>query len=202
MLDKLIQIRGLQQQLQADHKNGVEQNLDMRSQYFNDVLNRSPGGRASGQQFNGTVTGINAVGTASETAAQKLERLDALIEQANSAQPVQQPVQSSTPLPSDIINGAGHRFGGYLASGGEPRGTDTVNAWLSKGEFVVNERAARTFGSQLQSMNPGARPNFHSHGGSVTNVGDISVHLHGGGSVGTGTGRMIANELRRELRRG
>ena len=43
MLDKLIGIRGLQQQLQADHKNGVEQNLDMRSQYFNDVLNRLPG---------------------------------------------------------------------------------------------------------------------------------------------------------------
>ena len=80
-----------------------------------------PAGRASGQQFNGTVTGINAVGTASETKPEKLERLDAPIEQANSAQPVQQPVQSSTPLPSDIINCAGHRFGGYLASGGEPR---------------------------------------------------------------------------------
>ena len=45
-------------------------------------------------------------------------------------------VQNNTPLPSDIINGNPHRFGGYLASGGTPRGVDTIPIWASKGEFV------------------------------------------------------------------
>ncbi len=89
----------------------------------------------------------------------------------------------------------------WLADGGHPRGRDTIHAMLSPGEMVINERSARKFGAQLTAMNAGTRPNYHSHGGSVTNVGDINVHVAGGNSA-SGTGRQIASELRRELRRG
>ncbi|MGO9113388.1 MAG: phage tail tape measure protein [Thermoguttaceae bacterium] len=206
MLEKLIQIRDIQQRMIGERRSGAgdERVLDMRSNYFNDVLNRSPGGQAPSTQYNGVTQGINNVGTAAETASQKLERMNALIQQEGNAQAVtpQTAVQNNTPLPSDIINGNPHRFGGYLASGGTPRGVDTIPIWASKGEFIVNADSARKFSSQLMAMNAGVAPSSHTHAGSVTNVGDISVHLHSGGAVGVGTGRQIANELRRELRRG
>jgi TP901 family phage tail tape measure protein len=89
----------------------------------------------------------------------------------------------------------------FLAGGGFPRGTDTVRAMLSPGEMVINAGSARKFSSQLTAMNAGVRPSYHTHGGSVTNVGDINVSVSGGGSARQ-TGRSIATELRRELRRG
>jgi hypothetical protein len=67
--------------------------------------------------------------------------------------------------------------------------------------MVINAGSARKFSSQLTAMNAGVRPSYHTHGGSVTNVGDINVSVTGGGSARQ-TGRSIATELRRELRRG
>lgn len=91
-----------------------------------------------------------------------------------------------------------------LAGGGfAPRGTDTIPAMLSPGEFVINAKSTRRFFSQLQAINAGVAPVFRSEGGSVTNnnvsIGDIVVQ---GGSTSRQTARSIANELRRELRRG
>jgi hypothetical protein len=89
----------------------------------------------------------------------------------------------------------------YLASGG--RGSDSIPAFLSKGEFVMNARASRQFFSQIQAMNAGQSPQFRESGGSVTNIGDINVNVVGGsGSENPDVaGRQIANSLRRELRR-
>ena len=36
---------------------------------------------------------------------------------------------------------------------GEPRGSDTVPAWLTPGEFVVNKEAVDIFGPQIKKMN-------------------------------------------------
>ena len=36
---------------------------------------------------------------------------------------------------------------------GEPRGSDTVPAWLTPGEFVVNKEATDIFGPQIKQMN-------------------------------------------------
>ena len=36
---------------------------------------------------------------------------------------------------------------------GEPKGTDTVPAWLTPGEFVVNKEATDLFGPQIKEMN-------------------------------------------------
>ena len=36
---------------------------------------------------------------------------------------------------------------------GKPQGSDTVPAWLTPGEFVMNAEAARMFSSEIQAMN-------------------------------------------------
>ena len=88
----------------------------------------------------------------------------------------------------------------FLAGGGAV-GTDVIPAMLSPGEFVINAASARRFASQLVAINAGIKPVFRSEGGNVTNIGDINVTVTGGGSSRQ-TARSIANELRRELRRG
>lgn len=91
----------------------------------------------------------------------------------------------------------------YFDRGGfAPRGTDTIPAMLSPGEFVVNARSTRQFFSQLQAINSGIAPVYRAEGGSVTNnvsIGDIVVQ---GGSSSRQTARSIVSELRREFRRG
>lgn len=85
----------------------------------------------------------------------------------------------------------------FRAAGG--RGTDTIPAMLSPGEFVVNARSTRRFFSQLQAINSGKMPIYRAQGGEVTNIGDININLSQQQTrVG---GREIAAELRRELRR-
>jgi len=104
-----------------------------------------------------------------------------------------------TPVAPEVA-ARGGRVGRYLVAGG-PVGTDVVPAWLSRGEFVMSAGATRQFASQLVAMNAGVRPTFRGGGGSVTNIGDISVTVQGG-ETGRQTARSIAAELRRELRRG
>ena len=65
----------------------------------------------------------------------------------------------------------------------------------------MSPAASRRFASQLTAMNAGVQPSYHSHGGRVTNIGDINVTVKGG-DTGRQTARSIASELRRELRRG
>ena len=91
----------------------------------------------------------------------------------------------------------------FAADGYHHRGTDTVHN-VSPGEMVMSAaKTVRHFGETLHAMNSGNRNvQGHSHGGSVTNVGDIHVTISGQHGVGPGTGRQIASELRRELRRG
>lgn len=89
--------------------------------------------------------------------------------------------------------------GRFFASGG--RGTDTVSAMLTPGEFVVNAKSARNFFPQLQAINAGQNPVFREQGGSVTNIGDVNVTLQGGEGPPAQTIREIGNGLRRELRR-
>ena len=90
----------------------------------------------------------------------------------------------------------------YRNNGGfVPRGTDTVPAMLSPGEFVVNAAASRRFYSQLQAINSGQQPVYRQQGGPVTNtnVGDINVNVTA--QENQIDGRGIAKDIRRELRR-
>lgn len=89
----------------------------------------------------------------------------------------------------------------YFGSGGYARGSDQIPAMLAKDEFVVNAPATRKFLPQLQAMNSLQAPQFGNQGGHVTNVGDIHVHLTGGSNTPE-TIKVIADGLRRELKRG
>lgn len=91
----------------------------------------------------------------------------------------------------------------YLDRGGFlPRGTDTIPAMLSPGEFVINARSARRFYSELQAINAGVRPVYRQDGGPVSNtqIGDINVSVPQGRNS-EATGREIGRSIRRELRR-
>lgn len=98
--------------------------------------------------------------------------------------------------------GSGGKAQGYADGGSiwSPRGTDTVPAMLSPGEYVMPAKQAQMFYPQLEAMRA------YSGGGSVSNVtnntiGDVNVSV-----VEAETPHATANEigraLRRELRRG
>lgn len=50
---------------------------------------------------------------------------------------------------------------------GEPKGTDTVPAWLTPGEFVVNAEATRMFEPQIEAMNEVGKVVQKAQGGSI-----------------------------------
>lgn len=116
-------------------------------------------------------------------------------------------VQNAPPPPAGA-GGVNSMFGGsrgflFRAAGGFARGTDTIPAMLSPGEFVVNARASRQFASQLIAMNAGVTPTYRQEGGPITNntvnVGDINVN---GTANPDDTARRVVSQLRREFRRG
>jgi TP901 family phage tail tape measure protein len=62
-----------------------------------------------------------------------------------------------------------------FASGGAARGTDTVPAMLTPGEFVINKNAASRIGtSNLNRMNKTGRVGYYASGGPVVKNGDLS----------------------------
>ena len=50
---------------------------------------------------------------------------------------------------------------------GEPKGTDTVPAWLTPGEFVMNAEATRMFEPQIEEMNNAGRAVQAAQGGTI-----------------------------------
>ena len=89
----------------------------------------------------------------------------------------------------------------YHASGGPARGTDIIPAMLSAGEYVVNAKSSRQFYSQLSAINAGMKPVYRETGGSVTNIGDVSINVTETKSPKQ-TARDVMTAFRREMRRG
>jgi len=164
---------------------------------------------------------INAGGGGLEAFTSQIERLQAAIEAVDpvskfkgAASATSAAATAATTLATQYTRAAeaaerigrvesvGRQLGGtMLATGGSARGTDTVPAMLSPGEFVVNARSARQFHAQLLAMNAGQVPSFQT-GGSVsntTNVGDIHVHESKTPEL---TAQAINTILRRGQRRG
>ena len=50
---------------------------------------------------------------------------------------------------------------------GDPRGTDTVPAWLTPGEFVMNAEATRMYEPQIKAMNDHGRAVQKAQGGTI-----------------------------------
>ncbi len=88
----------------------------------------------------------------------------------------------------------------YRASGGDARGTDTIPAMLSPGEFVMNAQSTKRFYSQIVAMNAGKTPVYRERGGPVTNVGDVNITVSGAASPKQ-TARETMRAFRREMRR-
>jgi TP901 family phage tail tape measure protein len=162
------------------------------------ALNESAQSLSTGaEKANDLVTNLgNAVDPANQIAAAAIVTADKLKEAATSSKQI------------GPAGGAEQQvaFGGKilrLAEGGfTPRGTDTVPAMLSPGEFVVNARSTRKFFSQLQAINTGSQPRFFQDGGSVTNFGDVNVNMTSSQrESGQTTGREVARSIQRELRR-
>jgi TP901 family phage tail tape measure protein len=176
---------------------------------------RSAAARDAATQAGEESEAINDVGQAGINAAEQLGAIPLQIQSATDEVANLQTALNSLTAPqlnvgvgavAAATGGGISRFskGGaaYLAGGGfAPRGTDTIPAMLSPGEFVVNARSSRRFFSQLQAMNAGVQPIYRQEGGAVTNVGDINVSVNGSKEA-NGTGRTIARRIRRELRRG
>ena len=68
---------------------------------------------------------------------------------------------------------------------GDPKGPDTVPAWLTPGEFVVNAEATRMFEPQIEAMNDAGRAVQRQQGGTIPEykadggVVDNSVERYG-----------------------
>lgn len=106
-------------------------------------------------------------------------------------------------LAAGAAGAASKRFGGllYRAGGGfTPRGTDTIPAMLSPGEYVMDAANTRRFYSQLQSMSAGVQPQYHAQGGPVTNIGDIAITVNETASAQQ-TARETMQAFRRQTRR-
>jgi hypothetical protein len=56
---------------------------------------------------------------------------------------------------------------------GDPKGPDTVPAWLTPGEFVVNAEAVRMFEPEIEAMNDIGREVQAMQGGTIPEGGDI-----------------------------
>jgi TP901 family phage tail tape measure protein len=125
---------------------------------------------------------INAVGSAAATNVKQLTEQIQRLQQMTAA------IQSST-----VKQATGGRM---FASGG--MGTDTINAMLSPGEFVMSKRATTQFYSKLVGMNNSTRQ--FATGGNVT-TGDFNISLNTTGNTKTDV-IAIGRALQREIRRG
>lgn len=96
---------------------------------------------------------------------------------------------------TEIKNIIEARLGRKFAAGGS---TDTLHALLTPGEFVVNRQSAKSFYTQLQSINAGHLPRF-AEGGPVNLNTTINVNESKSPTL---TARAVAAELNRAARAG
>lgn len=136
--------------------------------------------------FNATLDSVNKVNSALETLKQRLGELGVNGLVGEDGKPIA-PIRRA--------------MGGPVPGG--PRGTDTIPAWLSPGEYVVNARSAARFSPLLEAINKS--PKYLAQGGPVTttNVGDINIHLSGE-SVNNPSNFAVkaGKELRRAIKQG
>ena len=101
----------------------------------------------------------------------------ALMKQAMESQEMMRvpPMQAQGGMPP--MPGGGHP--------GAPRGPDTVPAWLTPGEFVMNAEATRMFPQQIEQMNNAGRAVQRQQGGTIpqykANGGEVVDTLLAGG---------------------
>lgn len=103
---------------------------------------------------------------------------------------------SSVKTENKQLGGPVYAQGGMLA-----KGTDTIPAMLTPGEFVVNKEATQQMLGRLIPMNYGHQDLPSNNTNNSVNVGDIQVTVKGG-STGRATAEEIAYTLKDAMRRG
>jgi hypothetical protein len=89
---------------------------------------------------------------------------------------------------------------------GEPRGSDTVPAWLTPGEFVMNAEAVRMFEPEIEDMNNKGRevqmqqggpiPTYQSQGGTMPAASiDGNTFVKAAQAVGLSTDNSTLNKI-------
>jgi hypothetical protein len=156
---------------------------------FNDFLQQLP------EPLKNTLTAIQTVSTTFQTKIADAQGafdayIIALAELTRATGAAAARINPPTSVPT-----VGRAFGGMVS-----RGTDSILALLSPGEYVMNAKSTRKYYSQLVAMNS-AIPGFAS-GGPVTNVnGDFNISLQPSGNNSADV-QEIGRLLRREIRRG
>ena len=80
----------------------------------------------------------------------------------------------------------------FMATGGMARGTDTVPAMLTPGEFVMKKSAVDKYGvGFMRSLNNGASPTSRSRGVQYLQNGDLATS--GGGNLFAGVGDIVSS---------
>lgn len=148
------------------------------------------------QPLNNILTLMNQLNVAAATQIQQLNTIagyknPAPLPTAPTAAP------STGETANEALGGLIHAARGIFA----PRGTDTVPAMLTPGEFVLSAPMTKKFLSQIVPMNYGATQNRYTNQNGNINVGDITVNVQGGGTSQQ-TAQDIARALRREIRKG
>jgi TP901 family phage tail tape measure protein len=158
---------------------------------------------ANDASFESAIRGAGTVKATLDTIPQAGAQFNQQLNQAlNTANQISSTLSRAGSSATAATASVGRFFPRFFADGGfASRGTDTIPAMLSPGEFVVNARSTKRFFSQLQAINAGRQPVYRQEGGPVTTVGDINVTVSSGKGAET-TGRQIARSIRRELRRG
>ena len=93
----------------------------------------------------------------------------------------------------------------YMASGGVARGTDTVPAMLTPGEFVVNKKATQNFGPLLSAINsptfttPEAMSSIKNLSGSQTEVNNSKTLYNYNLSVNVSNSNANPNDIARTV---
>tara|TARA_E500000081_G_scaffold34726_1_gene38521 strand:- start:9304 stop:12534 length:3231 start_codon:yes stop_codon:yes gene_type:complete len=84
---------------------------------------------------------------------------------------------------------------------GNPKGTDTVPAWLTPGEFVMNAEATRMFEPQIEQMNNAGRAMQTQQGGTIPEYAAHGgpVYMNQGGSWLDSLLGMFANKVLPEM---
>jgi hypothetical protein len=179
----------------------IKSATDEAAKALNNLKTKTDGAKTSLNGLKGPASidtsAINGVaGAANNVTASANAATNALYAMASAAQTALSMATAAAGVQTAATGGMMY----YDQGGFTPRGTDTIPAMLSPGEFVMNARSTKKFYSQLVAMNAGNTPSFRSQGGegNVT-VGDININ---GASQPRETAREVIRSIRRELRRG
>lgn len=109
--------------------------------------------------------------------------------------------------PSGWFAATGGQVPNYLAGGGfpgSPKGTDTVPAWLSPGEFVINRNSALANLALLKQINSSTGPVSTVNNSSLERKLDVLINVLGSDRVTTVNidGREIAKATRKATEQG